>query len=191
MENDIIVYDIETKETFQDVGSRDPKKLHISLLGMYSYNQRQYFSFTEEELPQFFRRLEQCKFVIGFNNKGFDDQVVSAYFAEMDKVASFDILEEVHKRLGFRVKLDNLAHATLGEGKSGDGLKAIRLFREGKIEELRQYCLDDVKITHQIYEYGKRHGELQYTDMQGKKTVAVDFSIDVTPPAVPLNLSLF
>jgi DEAD/DEAH box helicase domain-containing protein len=191
MEQDIIVYDIETQETFQDIGTRDPKKLHISLVGMYSYNLRKYFSYTEDELPEFFRRLEVCKTVIGFNNKGFDDQVISAYFAEMGKVPSFDILEIVHASLGFRVKLDNLAHATLGEGKSGDGLKAIRLYREGKIEELREYCLDDVRITYELYEYGKRHGELSYADMSGIKKVAVDFTLPTTPLAAPLNLSLF
>lgn len=192
MAKDIIVYDIETKETFADIGTRDPKKLHISLLGCYSYNQRKLLSFTEDELPQFWRMLEDCEMLIGFNNKGFDDVVVSAYFPEISKVPSFDILEEVYKHLGFRVKLDNIAHATLGEGKSGDGLKAISLYREGKIEELRAYCLDDVRITKEIFEYGKLNGMLHYTDMQGKKAVSVDFKQKVeSPDQGPMNLSLF
>lgn len=192
MQNDIIVYDLETKESFNDVGGRDPKKLHISLLGMYSYQDRQFASYTEAELPQFWRRLEQCSLLVGFNNKGFDDQVVSSYFVEIDKVPKLDILEVVYKALGFRIKLDNLAQATLGAGKSGDGLKAIQLFREGKIEELRQYCLDDVRITKEIYEHGKRFGELSYLDLAGKKKVTVDFSeSEVSPTPEPLNLSLF
>src|SRR5687767_10902474 len=116
MAGDTIVYDIETKETFQEVGSRDPKKLHISMIGMFSYQENRLLSFTEDELPLFFRRLETCDLVVGFNNKGFDDQVVAAYFPEMAKVPSFDMLEAVHKALGFRVKLDNLAQATLGTG---------------------------------------------------------------------------
>jgi DEAD/DEAH box helicase domain-containing protein len=128
---------------------------------------------------------------VGFNNKGFDDQVISAYFPEISKVNSFDILEVVANRLGFRVKLDNLAHATLGVGKSGDGLQAIEYYRQGKIEELRQYCLDDVKITQQLYEAGQQYGRLYYSDLQGKKEVLVDF----TPPRADrkeaLNLSLF
>lgn len=192
MTRDIIVYDIETKESFQDVGSRDPRRLSISLLGMYSYQDDEYFSFTEDELPQFFRRLENCDLLIGFNNKGFDDQVVSAVFPEINKVPSFDILERVHKVLGFRVKLDNIANATLGYGKSGDGLQAIRLYAEGKIEELRQYCLDDVKITHEVYEFGKRNGFLKYRDLAGEKEFLVDFRTGVDPvDAAPLNLSLF
>lgn len=191
MPGDIIVYDIETKETFQEVGSRDAHKLHISLIGMFSYLENRLIGFTEDEFPLFWRRLEQCDLLIGFNNKGFDDQVCETYFPEIGKIPSFDILEEVHKGLGFRVKLDNLAQATLGTGKSGDGLKAIRLYREGKIDELRDYCLDDVKITKEIYEYGKMHGKLLYSDLQGVKEVPVDFSKEIKKSDSALNLSLF
>ena len=142
MAGDVIVYDIETKETFQEVGTRDPKKLHISMIGMYSYKENKLLSFTEDELPLFWRRLEQSELIIGFNNHGFDDQVVAAYFPEITKLASFDILAEVYKNLGFRIKLDTIAKATLGEGKSGDGLKAIQLYKEGKIEE-KLVMIDD------------------------------------------------
>jgi DEAD/DEAH box helicase domain-containing protein len=187
---DIIVYDIETKETFQEVGSRDPKKLHISMIGAFSYQENKLMSYTEDELPLFWRRLETCDMIVGFNNKGFDDQVCAAYFPEMTKVFSFDILEEVHKNLGFRIKLDNIAQATLGIGKSGDGLKAIKLYREGKIEELRSYCLDDVKITKDIFEHGKQYGSLKYDDMAGVKSVLVDFHPVIQKDAT-MNLSLF
>lgn len=190
---DIIVYDIETKETFQEVGSRDAKKLSISLIGMYSYNENRLIGFTEDEFHLFWRYLENCKLLIGFNNKGFDDQVVSVYFPEIAKVPKFDILEEVHRRLGFRVKLDNLAHATLGYGKSGDGLEAIRLYREGKIEELRAYCLDDVKITRELYDFGKMNGYVKYKDLAGIKEVEVNFRPKEAPlsESGPMNLSLF
>ena len=191
MARDIIVYDIETKDTFQDVGTRDAKKLHISLIGMYSYNENKYYSYTEDELPDFWRKLENCDLLIGFNNKGFDDQVVSAYFPEITKVTSFDILEHVHNSLGFRIKLDNIAQATLGTGKSGDGLKAVRLYAEGKIEELRAYCLDDVKITKEIYDFAKANGYLNYSDLQGKKEVLVNFNVASKKADSPMNLSLF
>ncbi|MBU6389561.1 ribonuclease H-like domain-containing protein [Patescibacteria group bacterium] len=191
MPDDIIVYDIETQETFQDIGSRDPKKLHISLIGAYSYQENKLISFVESEFPLFWRRLEQAALIVGFNNHGFDDQVCAAYFPEMPKVPSFDILEEVYNNLGFRIKLDNIAQATLGEGKSGDGLKAIKLYREGKIDELRSYCLDDVRITKEIYDYGKLHGRISYSDLQGVKQVSIDFNRPLDKPSENLNLSLF
>jgi len=191
MPGDVIVYDIETKESFADIGGRDPKKLHISMLGAFSYLENKMLSYTEDELPAFWRRLEHCDLVIGFNNHGFDDLVCATYFPEMPKVPSFDILGEVARNLGFRVKLDNIAQATLGTGKSGDGLKAIKLYAEGKIEELRAYCLDDVRLTKEIYDYGRNYGKLLYADLQGEKEVFVDFNREVPRPEAALNLSLF
>jgi hypothetical protein len=191
MLNDIIVYDIETKDTFQQIGGRDPKRLHISVVGAYSYLENRLIAFNEDELPQLWRRFEQCKMVVGFNNKGFDDQVCTAYFPEMAKVPSFDLLEAFHKSLGFRVKLDNLAQATLGTGKSGDGLHAVQLYAEGKIDELLSYCLDDVKITQELYEYGKRNGRVKYSDLAGPKECLVDFNYEPPRPDAALNLSLF
>lgn len=194
MPRDVIVYDLETKDTFQQVGSRDARALHISLVGMYSFRDDEYLAFTEDELPSFYRRLEDADLIIGFNNKGFDDVVVSATFPEITKVPSFDILEQVYKSLGFRIKLDNIASATLGYGKSGDGLMAVQLYAEGKIEELKQYCLDDVKITKEVYEFGKRNGFLKYKDLAGEKEFLVDFSAAdrlLAEAAGPMNLSLF
>jgi DEAD/DEAH box helicase domain-containing protein len=60
------------------------------------------------------------------------------------------------------VSLDSLASATLGTGKTGDGLQAIRLFRAGEIQKLSDYCLADVRLTRDLYEYGAQHGELYY-----------------------------
>lgn len=192
MENDVIVYDIETKDTFQQVGSRDPKKLSISCIGMYSYNEQKLIGYREDELGQFWRRLEKCSLVIGFNNHGFDDLVCSAYFPEMGKVPSFDLLSAVHEALGFRVKLDNLAKATLGVGKTGDGLDAVRLYAEGKIDELVHYCLNDVKVTQELYEHGKNAGWVKYSDLQGTKQAYVNFNpVIAGSEAAPLNLSLF
>ena len=192
MPDDIIVYDIETKDTFQQVGSRDAKKLHISCIGMYSYNEQRLIGFKEHELGDFWRRLERCQLLIGFNNHGFDDQVCSTYFPEMGKVPSFDILAVVYRSLGFRIKLDNLAKATLGVGKTGDGLDAVRLYADGKIDELVSYCLNDVKVTQEIYEYGKRHGSLKYADLAGTKQVFVNFDPPVKKEdAGAINLSLF
>ena len=184
------MYDIETKDTFADIGSRDPKKLHISCIGAYSYLDNKLTAYREEELPLFWRRLEKCDLIVGYNNHGFDDIVCSAYFPEISKLPSLDLLEEIHKVLGFRIKLDNVAQATLGYGKSGDGLQAVRLYAEGKIDELLSYCLDDVKITREVYDFGRENGRLQYADLAGSKEFFVNFDPPSEKPEA-LNLSLF
>jgi DEAD/DEAH box helicase domain-containing protein len=191
MPSDVIVYDIETKESFQEIGTRDPKKLTVSMIGAYSYDRDELRTFAEDEFTEFWRWLEGAKLIVGFNSHGFDNLVISSIYPEILKIPSFDILESVHRSLGFRVKLDSIAQATLGTAKSGDGLRAIELYRQGNIDELRSYCADDVIITRDVYEHGKRNGELQYKDFTGPKRFAVDFTPPPQPEDALLNLSLF
>ncbi len=77
-----------------------------------------------------------------------------------------DMLDHIYKRLGFRVSLDNLAGATLGTAKSADGLQAVRWYKEGRIQEILDYCQQDVEVTRQLYEYGKQHKHLKYRDRE-------------------------
>jgi DEAD/DEAH box helicase domain-containing protein len=133
---------------------------------LYSYTQDKYFSFYETDLP----KLEQILLVerptiIGFNSIHFDNAVIQPYFRQltMHSLPQVDILDDIYRTLGFRIKLESVAQATLGEGKSGSGLDAIRYYREGNFEALSKYCLDDVRITKDIYDYGCRHGYILYT----------------------------
>ena len=75
-----------------------------------------------------------------------------------------DILKEIKNSLGKRIKLDTVAEATLGTNKSGEGLDAVKWWNNGEIEKIKKYCLDDVRITKEIYEYALKHGKLKYKD---------------------------
>ena len=48
--------------------------------------------------------------------------------------------------------------------KSGDGLQAITWWKNGEINKIRKYCLDDVKITKEIYEYAIKNNLLKYKE---------------------------
>ncbi len=163
-----IVYDLETKRTFAEVAGSSNKfrQLEISFLGVYSYSQNRFFSFFEADLP----KLEQIitieqPTIIGFNTIRFDNLVLQPYFPKLQlaSLPQVDILDDIHRTLGFRIKLESVAQATLGEGKSGTGLDAIRYYRESNWTSLQKYCLEDVRITRDIYEYGCRHGYILYT----------------------------
>ena len=53
-ENDIIVFDIETKKSFDDVGGRDNMHLlGVSVVAAYSYNQKKFFAFDESKIDHF------------------------------------------------------------------------------------------------------------------------------------------
>jgi DEAD/DEAH box helicase domain-containing protein len=82
----------------------------------------------------------------------------------------------LYQTLGFRPKLEDLAAATLGVGKLGDGLDAVRWYREGELEKLAEYCRRDVEATHQIYRYGKEHGHVLLRDRyRGSRRVPVSW----------------
>jgi DEAD/DEAH box helicase domain-containing protein len=187
-----VVLDIETQNSFADVGGMIHDKLKISLVGVYYYETDECVSYLEHELNSLWPRLEKAERIIGYNTKGFDFPVMNSYYpGDFLKFPNLDLLEEIAKVLGFRVKLDDVAQATLGVGKTGHGLQAIEFFRKGELDKLRDYCLMDVKITRDVYEYGKKHGEIFYFDRSGqKKPVKVDFNPKPAAPAPPINLTL-
>lgn len=169
MKHNIVVYDIETKRTFDEVGGRNNyTKLGISVLGAYDYLTGEYSTYEENELKKFTDRLSKRPLLVGFNSRRFDTPILQTYMPfDLGKLHQLDIMEELTKALGHRIGLDSVAQATLGTGKSGDGLDAIRYYREGKFDELKKYCLDDVRITKDIYEYGAKHGELFFISKYG------------------------
>lgn len=164
-----LVIDLETQKSFDDIGPRSNLGLlGVSLVGVYEYRSGRFLSFREPELKNLEELLAGSSRVIGFNHKAFDFPVLQPHLAlDLGVLPSLDLLEEISRHLGFRVGLDNVAAATLGERKNGDGLKALRLWQEGKLAELAAYCLHDVKLTRDIYEYGKRHGKVFCTQRDG------------------------
>ncbi len=187
-----IVLDIETQNTFQDVGKYDPALLSISLIGCYFYETDTYETFLEADLPKLWPRLEHADRVIGYNLFGFDYPCMQRYYSgDLLKIPTVDIMKEIEKRIGFRVKLDDVAQATLGIGKSGDGLKAVEFWHTGEIEKLRDYCLQDVKITRDVYEYALNVHEVNYFDRTGgKKSVPLPIVAPSAEQKPMLNLSL-
>lgn len=172
-----VVFDIETQFLFQEVGY-DHKKLKVSVVGTYDYKTDEYKAYTEKELPDLFRKFEHARMLIGFNSNKFDLPVLAPYYVgNIFQFPHLDLLDEVEKSLGFRVSLDDLARATLNHKKSGSGLMAIEYFRNGELEKLKQYCLDDVRLTKEIYEFGKKEGKLYFLSSGGKREIKVDFNL--------------
>ncbi|MFA5129592.1 MAG: ribonuclease H-like domain-containing protein [Patescibacteria group bacterium] len=187
-----IVFDIETRESFQDVGSYNSALLHVSVVGVYFYETDTFESFLEEDLPKLWPRFERADRIIGYNSNHFDFPCLQKYYqGDITKFPSLDLLEEIQKQLGYRIKLDDVAQTTLGTGKSGHGLLAIDYWRKGEIEKLKDYCLQDVRVTRDVYEYALEHKELKFTDRMG---VVQTISLPLDPPdpeAKPVvNLSL-
>lgn len=171
-----IVLDLETQHSFQEVGF-DHRKLKVSVVGVYDYGKDEYKIYRENELGKLFTVLEHTPLIIGFNINKFDLPVLSPYYVgNILQFQTLDLLEEVEKSLGFRVALDDLARATLGTKKSGHGFLAIDYFRNGEWEKLEKYCLDDVRVTKELYEYGKKEGKFYFQTHNGKREITVALS---------------
>lgn len=163
-----IVLDLETQREFSEVDGRKPELLGVSVVGIYRYQANRYEAYLEADIPKLAPLLKDAETVIGFNINRFDLPVLSPYLPyPISQVSTLDILDEVVKSLGHRVSLDSIAQATLGHGKSGSGLDALKWFKEGRLDLITQYCLDDVKVTKEVYEYGREHGKLYATSRFG------------------------
>ncbi len=187
MNNDIVL-DIETQNTFEEVGGYFTDKLKVSLVGVYYYATDTYESYLEADLPRMFSELEKGGRIIGYNSIGFDMPVLNNYYAgDLLKLPQLDILQHIERSLGYRIKLDDVAAATIGTRKSGHGLQAVAWWKEGKIDEIRQYCLQDVKITREVYEFGLKNGYVLYDNRAGERQL---IPINFTPVPVKTTVNL-
>ena len=75
-----------------------------------------------------------------------------------------------------RIRLEVVAQGTLGSGKSGNGLEAILFYKNGRMDLLKKYCTDDVKVTKQVYDYALKNQKLLYKDFFNTKEIHVKFS---------------
>lgn len=189
-----VVIDIETQNTFQDVGSYNAALLDVSLVGCYFYETDTFEAFLEPDLPKLWPRLERADRVIGYNLFSFDYPCLQTYYTGiLMKLPTVDLLVEIEKRIGFRVKLDDVAHATLGVGKSGHGLQAVEFWKKGEIDKLRDYCLQDVRVTRDIYECALATQQVAYFDRLGQKqqvTLPIIPAEETGKPAINLSLGI-
>ena len=169
-----VVLDLETKYSFRDYD--DPKKLGITVVAIYDYKESQGKVFEEKELNQLFPILEAASYIIGYNVANFDILVLQSYYpGRVDVFTPFDILDDTKEKIGRRISLNEVIGATLGKKKTGHGFQAINLYNEGRIDELKKYCLDDVMFTRELFEYGVKTGEIFYLTPGGKMSIKVDW----------------
>lgn len=188
-----IVLDLETQKSFEEVGGRGKNHLlKISVCCIYDYSTDKYSSFEEKELGKLAPILQTADQIIGYNIKDFDFEVLQPYLNfDIFKIPYLDLLEEISKALGHRIKLESVAQGTIGSGKSGNGLEAILYFKNGRMDLLKKYCLDDVKVTKQVYDYVLKNKKLLYKDFFKTKEIPLKISEPVQRVGVVHQTSLF
>ena len=173
-----ITFDIETKNTFNEVGSSDATALDISIICIHDSLDNKYYSFLEEELYKLWPIIEKADMLIGYNSNHFDIPLLNKYYqGDLTQIKSLDILKEIQKVLGKRIRLDQVAEAILGEKKSGHGLQAVTWWKQGEIEKIRKYCLDDVRITKEVYDFAITNNYLKYSLIGDEQIIKLDTSL--------------
>jgi len=172
-----IVFDLETQNIFQDVGSSDPTSLDISVATLYDSETDTYTTATIDELQILWPILEHADALVGYNSNHFDIPILNKYYpGDLTQIKSIDLLEDIKVSLGRRLRLDSVAQATIGTKKSADGLAAVRWWREGQINKIKKYCEQDVKVTKEVFEYALEHGHIKFKDGRQKREVPIDTS---------------
>jgi DEAD/DEAH box helicase domain-containing protein len=193
-----IFLDVETKKTFDEVGGYFPDKLEASFVGIIERDgfpgeancKEVRHELFEDQFGQLPRLLEHADVIIGFNNIGFDLPALQPYYpGDIAKLPQLDILDIIKNTAGHRVSLDAVAKETLGTQKIGHGLDAIVYYQNKEFDKLAKYCMKDVEITRDIYDYGRTHGKVIFLNKWNNRVeLPVDFSY--TPPSNSLQMTL-
>ena len=177
-----ITLDLETQNFFEDVGSNDPADLDISVVCIHDTFDDQYKSFTVNDLRGLWPILEQADILVTWNGDHFDIPLLNKYYpGDLAKVKSIDLMKEAQAVLGRRLKLDTVAGATLGVNKSGHGAEAVEWWKKGEVDKIIKYCIDDVRLTKELYEYALDKGCLKYRDTGEIRELKLDTSRWETP----------
>lgn len=199
-----VIYDIETKKIFDDISTNDPADLGISIVSAYRREVDKYGNEIAGEMKSFWPAdakalvgkeelffdsmwiwFEEADRIIGYNSFGFDNPAMNGVYDKGDftKLKHFDVLEEIRKVFGHRVKLDSVAKETIGTGKIAGGLDAVKWWNLGDSESLanlKKYCEMDVEVTTKVYDFGMKNKKLKFKDRWNEfREIEVDFSYPI------------
>jgi DEAD/DEAH box helicase domain-containing protein len=77
------------------------------------------------------------------------------------------------------LSLAHLAQETLGATKQTDGLQALKWWQEGRIGDIVDYCKMDVKLTRDLFLFGRQNGYLIFSNRSQKRMrIPVDWQTD-------------
>lgn len=165
-----VFFDLETQNLFQDVGGRQNiGQLKVACAVTWSAARNDFAVYWEKDVPALVSELTSATRIVGFNLREFDYQVLQPYAPEtrFASLPTLDLLLDLRKILGFALSLNTIASASLGEGKTADGVQSVEWFRKGELDKVAEYCKADVDVTRRVYEFGRDHGHILYKSKLG------------------------
>ena len=178
MVNNIVAFDIETKNLSTDIGGWG--NTHMFLVSTVAtwdgtigkaYVEEELMDKVIEKTDMQILPLRQLKYdlddmhkagtkLLGHNIVAFDLPVLrdslDIYCIRkfLNDGQYIDTSKEITKQHGERISLQNLVDNTLGETKSLESVMAPALWKAGEYQEVVDYCLKDCKLVYDLYKHG-------------------------------------
>ena len=171
----ICIFDLEIKKPIEQCskGWQSHNEMGVSCLCLFDYFTNRYRVFDDSSRLECLDILKLYDYVVGYNTVNFDWRVVNASWSipfEKTRISKdFDILRELWISKGLDpdnfvgrthggVKLDDVARETINMQKTLDGATAPQYFQQGRIAEVIDYCLEDVRIEKTLFEFVVENG---------------------------------
>ena len=174
----IVYFDLETQRSFNDVGGfANKEQMGVSVAVTFSTATGKYEIYPEKRMKDLIQCLCRADLVVGYNHLYFDYAVLQGYSVLnlLEQTVNLDMMVEIEKKIGFRLKLDSLVQASIGKTKTADGLQALKWWKEHQqsgskepLLKIAEYCVYDVKVTRDLHQYGVSNGMVKYLDRNGK-----------------------
>jgi DEAD/DEAH box helicase domain-containing protein len=168
---DHIVVDVEIQKTIEELprGWDDTQLMGVAVAVVYEYLTDRFRIYGENDVQALQQRLLKADRISGFNIEDFDYKVIfpctrKSTLPEIDSLIpkTNDALQKVWNALGGRFykgwKLDDIMKGTFGIGKIGNGADAPKWYKEGKLLQVTNYCLDDVSLERDLTDFIDKHG---------------------------------
>jgi DEAD/DEAH box helicase domain-containing protein len=167
----VLSFDLETQRSAEEVGGwHNAHLMRMACAVVWDSTEREFFHYREHQAEALLEKLAQADLVIGFNAHRFDYRVLRGYAPrDLSLLPTFDLLDAIHERLGFRLPLGHLGEETLGIPKTADGLQSLQWFKEGRHDEIARYCQQDVAILRDLFAFACRHGHLLFRAKNGER----------------------
>jgi DEAD/DEAH box helicase domain-containing protein len=167
----VVCFDVETQRSADEVGGwHNAHLMRVALAVTWDSHGDAFRTWRETDVAALVDHLRGADLVVGFNVRRFDYKVLGGYTdVDLGDLPTFDMLDAIHKRIGFRLKLDHVAAETLGVRKSADGLQSLRWWKEGRVDEIERYCRQDVALLRDLLAHAETHGHLMFRTRAGER----------------------
>jgi DEAD/DEAH box helicase domain-containing protein len=166
----LLFFDLETQKSAEEVGGWEHiAAMKVALAVTYDDATGRFRTYKEQDIHELLVDLLTADRVVGYNIDRFDIEVLRGYTGrDLSRIRTRDMLADIYRKLGFRLRLADVAEATLGTGKSSDGLQSLQWWKEGRIDLIEEYCRKDVEVTRNVFQFGVTNGYILYRDREGR-----------------------